>query len=129
MDTIMSKKRTSASKDKKKKTEGSEVSVEVDKVSEVSTPTPKKDPEPVKVTPKKEPKPVDAPIYKADPVSETPITKIGLKEACRRFLPKFRDYQWPSIENYAKTMSFSEPATPEKCKELLRGWGAKKLIN
>jgi hypothetical protein len=127
MDSVMSKKKTPASKSKtaaktepETKVEAAEIKEE-DRAEEKPKPAPKVE-KPVEAVAK-------APAPKPAAPAAPPVVKIGLKEACRRFLPKFRDYQWPSVEHYAKSMGFKEPNTVEKCKELLRGWGAKKILD
>ena len=51
--------------------------------------------------------------------------RLRLQDASKRFCQDYRDHWWPSIQRFAATQNFTEPATIPQCKELLRRWGAK----
>lgn len=65
---------------------------------------------------------------KAEPKVEAPKEKlISIKDACRRFIPVFKEYNYPSIKQYANSISQRDPGTEEEMKKLLTGWGVKGL--
>ena len=81
------------------------------------TPKPKAESKPApKVEQKKEaPKPAPAPAVK----------KYKLQDIARRNAIGYKEFWIKSIEQYAKTTGFTEPASEEECKAVIRGWGAK----
>jgi len=67
-----------------------------------------------------------------EPVAKPKVTEaapsgslLKLQDAARRFVPNFKDHWLPSIKKHASTQGFTEPATEDDCKRVLRSWGAK----
>ena len=52
-------------------------------------------------------------------------TLLGLEEVARQHVENYKPHWLPSINSFAKSQGFQDPASKQECLDLLKKWGAK----